>query len=59
MAVAYAPFEDPRPLAPTRAPATPSKVPKGVEMDNTECNYVVLLFVVGTFVLAIVDSFKK
>jgi len=28
-------------------------------MDDTECNYVVMFFVAGVFLMGLVDSFKK
>jgi hypothetical protein len=28
-------------------------------MDNTECNYIVMFFVAGVFLMGIVDSLRK
>jgi hypothetical protein len=59
MALAYAPFEDPV------APKPPSVVAiqnfkGGIPIsDNTECNYIVMLFVAGVFLLGVVDSMRN
>lgn len=56
MAVAYAPFdENPRP-----PPTVPSikKIQVPVS-DNTECNYIVMFFVAGVFLLGLVDSMRS
>ena len=54
MAVAFAPFEkDP--------PPPPSQLVKKIQIpvsDNTECNYIVMFFVAGVFLLGIVDSMR-
>ena len=58
MAVAFAPFDDNS----ERPPVRPSKafVNKGLipVSDNTECNFIVMGFVVGVFVLGLVDSMR-
>ena len=57
MAVAFAPFDE----YSERPPARPSKafVNKGLPVaDNTECNYIVMGFVIGVFVLGLVDSMR-
>lgn len=41
------------PLPPS-APSAPIKVPTGP--DRTECNYLVMFFVLGVFLLAFMDS---
>ena len=55
MAVAYAPFDENPPARPPRV------VPdKGLPVsDNTECNFVVMGFVIGIFVLGLVDSMRS
>ena len=58
MALSYAPFEDtwsPRPKQ-----YVPLQLPKNgtVPSDNTECNYVVMFFVVGVIVMGIMDSLR-
>ena len=54
MAVAFAPFDD--------SPGESSRPPKVVRQipvsDNTECNYIVMFFVAGVFLLGIVDSMR-
>ena len=55
MAVAFAPFDESEPLA--RPPKV--AVNKGLPVsDNTECNYIVMGFVVGIFILGLVDSMR-
>jgi hypothetical protein len=56
MAVAYAPFEE--------TPRPPPNVPniKKVNIpvsDNTECNYIVMFFVAGVFLLSLADSMRS
>jgi hypothetical protein len=55
MAVAFAPFEtEPKP--------PPGQVIKKIPVpvsDNTECNYIVMFFVAGVFLLGIVDSMRS
>jgi len=54
MAVAYAPFdENERP--PVRLLNKETVLPVS---DNTECNYVALGFVIGVFLLGLVDSMR-
>lgn len=60
MGLSYAPFED------IVAPRPPSYIPEYVqpkvslpEQDATECNWLVMFFVVGVFALALADSMKS
>jgi hypothetical protein len=56
MAVAFAPFDD-SPGESSRPPRV--VVNKGLPVsDNTECNYIVMFFVAGVFLLGIVDSMR-
>jgi hypothetical protein len=53
MAVAFAPFDE------NESPVRPPKVVinKGLPVsDNTECNYILLGFVAGVFLLGLVDA---
>jgi hypothetical protein len=56
MAVAFAPFDDmdPGPMGPPRV-VKPVGKPAGSTSDNTECNYLVIFFIVGVFVMALTD----
>jgi hypothetical protein len=60
MALAYAPFEDPiapkPPSAITVSQTFKGKVPVS---DNTECNYIVMFFVAGVFLLGIADAMRS
>ena len=59
MAVAYAPFDE-NSEAPARPP-TAKLLNKEIVLpvsDNTECNYLVMGFVVGVFLLGLVDSMR-
>jgi hypothetical protein len=58
MGLAYAPIDDewsPKPpvykrdLPPIQKPV----------MDNTECNYIVMFFVAGVFIMGFIDSLRK
>ena len=55
MAVAFAPFDDSgeslRP--PLNVNKGSNKIPVS---DNTECNYIVMFFVAGVFLLGLVDA---
>jgi hypothetical protein len=54
--VAFAPFDD-SPGESSRPPRV--VVNKGLPVsDNTECNYIVMFFVAGVFLLGIVDSMR-
>lgn len=57
MAVAFAPFDD---EVIKKPPIVKVAVNKGIlpVSDNTECNYIVMLFVAGVFLLGIVDSMR-
>jgi hypothetical protein len=54
MGVSYAPFEDP--VAPRPPSYIPDYKPQPIQRDATECNYLIMFFVAGVFLLAIVDS---
>jgi len=56
MAVAYAPFEE-NPKPPPRMPGI-QKVHMPVS-DNTECNYIVMFFVAGVFLLGLMDTIRS
>lgn len=57
MAVAFAPFDDE--AAPKPSSAQEIIISKGLPVsDNTECNYIVMFFVAGVFLLGIVDSMR-
>jgi hypothetical protein len=62
MGLAYAPFEDekaPKPPALIHLPdGTPLAKISLPASDNTECNYVVMFFVIGVFLIAITDSMR-
>lgn len=50
-----APFNDmdPGPMGPPRVVRPTQQTPKTT--DNTECNYLVIFFIVGVFVMALTD----
>ena len=59
--IAYCPLD----LDEKNTPRTPSyKQPKRIQYkqritENTECNYIVMFFVIGVFILAVSDQFRK
>jgi hypothetical protein len=58
MAVAFAPFEDE--AAPKPPLAQEIIINKALPVsDNTECNYIVMFFVAGVFLLGIVDAMRN
>lgn len=56
--IGFAPFEEP-PVVPRRKLKSPSSVPAVLKKECTECNYIVLFFVVGVMMLALGDSMKR
>lgn len=56
MTIAYAPFDeaDPGPLGPPRVIKVPARAVIQ-NPGNTECNYLVLFFIAGVFLMALVD----
>ena len=57
MAVAFAPFdENENSVRPPRVAVNKGQLPVS---DNTECNYIVMGFVIGVFVLGLVDSMRS
>jgi len=57
--IAYAPIDFDEPETPV-VPQKPVKRKVPVKVDeNTECNYVVLFFIVGVVALAAMDSIGK
>lgn len=64
MGINYAPFEDlgaPRPPVydPLRLEAIKKNAPPLPKADSTECNYLVMFFVIGVFALALSDATKS
>lgn len=63
MGVAYAPIDDdiaPKPPSVFRHPDGKPivSIPAPVS-DNTECNYVVMFFVIGVFLIGITDAMRS
>jgi len=59
--IGYCPIEFDEPQAPVNPPVK-RKIPvksQSVVEDTTECNYVVMFFIVGVLALAAMDSMKK
>ena len=60
MALAFAPFEDEVAPKPPLVNGVVRVVNKGLPVsDNTECNYIVMFFVAGVFLLGIVDAVRN
>lgn len=62
MGVAYAPFDDPiAPRPPSYVPERVQQVfaaPGSFERDATECNYIIMLFVAGIFLMGLADAMR-
>lgn len=56
MGLSYAPFEtiEARPPPPSRIEAIKAPSP-----DATECNYIIMFFVISVFLIALSDSLKS
>ena len=62
MGLSYAPFEDPvAPRPPSYSPVKMETIKNfsAPQQDATECNYLVMFFVVGVFALALSDTMKS
>lgn len=62
MGLSYAPFEDPvAPRPPSYSPIRMEDLKKiqAPKQDATECNYLVMFFVIGVFALALTDAIKS
>ena len=61
MGLSYAPFEDPvAPRPPSYSPIKMETIKNlsAPQQDATECNYLVMFFVAGIFLMALADSLK-
>ena len=58
MGLAYAPIDDEWSPKPPVFKRDLSPIQKPV-MDNTECNYIVMFFVAGVFLMGFIDSLRK
>jgi hypothetical protein len=58
MGLAYAPIDD---WAAEKPPVYRRELPpiRKPVMDNTECNYILMAFIGGVFLMGLVDSFRK
>jgi hypothetical protein len=57
MGISYAPFDDPV------APKPPTYIPRAmtqqtIQRDGTECNYLIMAFIAGVFLMSLVDSIR-
>lgn len=58
MALAYAPFDDPVAPKPPSAVAIQNFKGKVPVSDNTECNYIVMGFIIGVFLISLADVIR-
>jgi hypothetical protein len=58
MGLAYAPIDD---ILADKPPVYKRDMPpiQKPVMDNTECNYIVMFFVAGVFLMGFMDSMRK
>ena len=59
MGVSYAPFGDdefPLVVTPQKAPVRARIVRRDIGPDSTECNHLILFFVLGVFLLSLLDG---
>lgn len=62
MGLSYAPFEDfAAPVPPSYSPVKMETIKNlsAPQQDATECNYLVMFFVIGVFALALSDTVKS
>lgn len=53
----YCPFEPSKPVVESRPVSV--DVSPSVVSEDTECNYIVMFFIAGVFVLALSDAIRK
>ncbi|BAT22678.1 hypothetical protein [Yellowstone lake phycodnavirus 3] len=61
MVLSYAPFDDPvAPRPPSYIPEHVQRAlaPRPIERDATECNYLIMFFVAGVFLLGLADAMR-
>lgn len=59
MALSYAPFDDPvAPRPPSFVPPEARTAVRQFERDGTECNYLIMFFVAGVFLLGLADAMR-
>ena len=58
MGVPMAPYGPPVSIPPSYVPPQTQKMPEIPGPDNTECNYIVMLFVAGLLLLSLSESKK-
>jgi len=60
MGISYAPFggdeDSPSVVLPQKAPIRAPVVSRNVGPDSTECNHLILFFVLGVFLLSLLDG---
>ena len=56
--ISYCPLEEETPIRQIIRPQPPKQIKKDSEED-TECNYLVMFFVLGVIVLSITDNISK
>jgi len=55
----YCPFESPKPIESYSRRPDSVDVSPSVISEDTECNYIVMFFIAGVFVLALSDAIRK
>jgi len=55
--IGYCPLEDVTPQV--KLQPAPLVEPKDLNKEDTECNYLVMFFIVGVLVLAVTDNMRK
>lgn len=57
--ISYAPIDEPIVRVPPRMMAKPQIKKHPTIMDESECNYIVMFFIVGVILLSIADLIKS
>jgi hypothetical protein len=57
--ISYCPLEDDPPIRPSRPVQAPPIKISNDPSENTECNYLVMFFILGVLGLAITDNIRK
>ena len=55
--IGYCPLEDVTP--PVKLEPKKIEMPQTINKEDTECNYLVMFFVIGVLVLAVTDNMRK
>lgn len=57
--ISYCPIEEETPIRQIIRTPPPTQIKKSLSEEDTECNYLVMFFILGVIVLSITDNISK